>query len=96
MALATKTDDLNLVPGTQMVGENTDSMSCLWPAQAWLMLSTYMYIRTHNQIQEFKRFLLKERKQQRKHLIACRDSLKNGRNTLAKSAHERGDIYKKF
>lgn len=25
MALATKTDDLNLVPGTQMVGENTDS-----------------------------------------------------------------------
>lgn len=40
MALATKTDDLNLVPGTQMVGENTDSMSCLWPEQAGQMLPT--------------------------------------------------------
>lgn len=46
MALATKTDDLNLVPGTQMVGENTDSnelsLACTGMANA-----IHIYVHTN-------------------------------------------------
>lgn len=90
MALATKTDDLNLVPGPRRWGEHRLhelSLACTGGANA-----AHRKHKPNIVIYKVSFYTAKKTSNS----IACKDSLQNGRNTLAKSARDRDDIYKKF